>query len=127
MEIVFKKKFTGEDRSTPLWETEDDKEYSWEDVHDCVMDGHTRNIGDNEDGFFVVINIEKDELLHQDMRILLGYDKTVVLRAEGANVDYHMTTRDFVDASIEERVEQGKILGPFKLVKKGTRTFLKIA
>lgn len=125
MEVLFYKKYE-EGEFDPIWEPEEGIEYGLSDIHDCILAEDGRERFRTIPRTFV-IDVEKDEQVVNDLLIVKGYGTTVDLLDEENNVSYNMTTKDFVNAAIEGRVIDSRVIGPLTIVKRGgSRYALKI-
>lgn len=135
MRIVFNPKYARyEDGSyQPIWEPKDNKEYSWGELENVVLRDHAFNAYDTGDSPYntvrplLVVEIDKADRIPCDLVIEGRRNKSVKLLDPELNIEYSMTLNDMVNAARDGRVTDGKILGPFKFVIKGSRQAINIA
>ena len=135
MRIVFNPKYTRDKDGSyqPIWKPEENKEYTWGELENVVLRDVAFNVYDTGDlkyktgGPLLVVEIDKADRIPCDLVIEGGGSKSVKLLDPELNIEYSMTLNDMVNAARDGRVTDGKILGPFKFVIKGSRQAINIA
>lgn len=135
MRIVFNPKYARyEDGShQPIWEPEEDKEYTWGELENVDL----RDIAFNNRDVIgypyrlirtnLIVEVDKADRIPCDLIIEGTNAKAVTLLDPDLNIAYSMTLNDLANAARDGRVTGGKVLGPFKFVIKGSRQAIDIA